>query len=974
MATSAPQSLAVRRLVLLSPLLLFILGFAAEVREGLRARDAAGLVVADGGFWRGVDAAGRTADLALDSGRLSLPSSVHLEFPDRPRIREVRLHGRPSESIGRLGLRYAAQDGRILRVSIDPFGPVIVRLLVERDGRVGLPVLQTQVEDLAGRGEGLDYRLRFDEDRTRVFIAGRLVLEAATAATVDRVFIEDCRFALSSIGLTDMEGVAIDADFAALRPVSAAVVFMQTAGPLAALHLIVMAFLMALCLGRPTVWKVGFAALVALASWNAHLACAGIDLPWLATGLLVLAPLGVIPGLFVLRDDLRVGEGDRPCGRPRVVIAAVVLITVYIVTSSVYRELALIRSDELAAIQIEQATPPDPTVPTEDVTAPDFALDALSHRSFGWSFRDFDFHASVTFGEGAVLELRSRSDEDAAIGVAALVSANPAFSSGIYEESNQRFLASSEATGTVTIAAGETRAIQFSARGRQFHLLVDGEEIASATSATYLRGRFTALAAAGVLEVRNMRISPTRALVDDVPTPLGRSALAGVAPLCYLALLCALLFTFLGSSASSVRALAMVEAASFSLVPFAWLIAVFGSVHTPSLELVIASAGSAMVLLVVASLHCARMNAPRFVLVGIVAGSGAFFTGQAVTLPAPIPTEPAARAAYLNARTHADAVSGPMHADFLHLQHPLIRRFNQYLVDHRLRDRHVGEGAVPGSSASRRVVCLGSSSTYGYLLPKGAGQDYPSRLQERLRASGHDVQVWNAAWSGATTSRIYWFLRNVLAPLHPDVVTLSVSYNDAYILSQGDEGRWFERLVGEPPGPWETFVERARVQRDRRIFENARALFELGEKDSMSCWVEHGGDATDTPAARFERALRRIATLAEERGFELVLIKEAIAGNRARIWKDEFRAAIDAVAAECGLVVCDPTHVMLQAERRLEEPVFMDEVHLNAIGCTVMAWSLAPHVEEALRRGAGNSGDPDVGDPGDLGSDPGGGP
>ena len=71
--------------------------------------------------------------------------------------------------------------------------------------------------------------------------------------------------------------------------------------------------------------------------------------------------------------------------------------------------------------------------------------------------------------------------------------------------------------------------------------------------------------------------------------------------------------------------------------------------------------------------------------------------------------------------------------------------------------------AVTAAAASEpgvRLLVLGDSLTAGYGLPQQ--QSCPARLEEALRAAGHDVTVINAGVSGDTTAgalaRLDWTL------------------------------------------------------------------------------------------------------------------------------------------------------------------------------------------------------------------------
>ena len=83
---------------------------------------------------------------------------------------------------------------------------------------------------------------------------------------------------------------------------------------------------------------------------------------------------------------------------------------------------------------------------------------------------------------------------------------------------------------------------------------------------------------------------------------------------------------------------------------------------------------------------------------------------------------------------------------------------------------------TPVAAEQPRIVVLGDSLTAGYgLLP---GEDFPTVLQDALRAEGIDAVVENAGVSGDTTSggltRLDWALGN-----DPEFVIVELGANDA---------------------------------------------------------------------------------------------------------------------------------------------------------------------------------------------------
>jgi lysophospholipase L1-like esterase len=97
-------------------------------------------------------------------------------------------------------------------------------------------------------------------------------------------------------------------------------------------------------------------------------------------------------------------------------------------------------------------------------------------------------------------------------------------------------------------------------------------------------------------------------------------------------------------------------------------------------------------------------------------------------------------------------------------------------------------GTVASSSwipGRRRVVALGDSNTYGLYLGTRSNA-YPAVL-ERLwneAPSTMPIEVLNLGFPGTNSSRIVNALPEILATLHPDVVTLMVGGNDLWTVPE----------------------------------------------------------------------------------------------------------------------------------------------------------------------------------------------
>ena len=83
---------------------------------------------------------------------------------------------------------------------------------------------------------------------------------------------------------------------------------------------------------------------------------------------------------------------------------------------------------------------------------------------------------------------------------------------------------------------------------------------------------------------------------------------------------------------------------------------------------------------------------------------------------------------------------------------------------------------TPTSQNSLTILAFGDSLTEGFGVEED--QDYPSKLESKLRGDGYDVRVINGGISGETTSaalnRIDWMLNT-----EPDIVIVEIGGNDA---------------------------------------------------------------------------------------------------------------------------------------------------------------------------------------------------
>src|SRR5262249_30539822 len=102
-----------------------------------------------------------------------------------------------------------------------------------------------------------------------------------------------------------------------------------------------------------------------------------------------------------------------------------------------------------------------------------------------------------------------------------------------------------------------------------------------------------------------------------------------------------------------------------------------------------------------------------------------------------------------NTLTHYHWTGVRLPPDLLWYLHPLCRRWNECLGNRTFRSRPVRLQREEGVS---RVICLGTSSTYGHGFSADQRVDYPAQLGALLEdaSGGRRIEVVNAAVPGST--------------------------------------------------------------------------------------------------------------------------------------------------------------------------------------------------------------------------------
>lgn len=551
-------------------------------------------------------------------------------------------------------------------------------------------------------------------------------------------------------------------------------------------------------------------------------------------------------------------------------------------------------------------------------------------------FRDLELNARVTLGPGAILELRTRAaDPDSATGLALFVPADDVPGPPTATSAGARWIWE-DAGLFVPLGEPGTRApvgrpfeLRVHALGRTLLAWVDGGIPASREgrepkpsarmgSLRHPSGDVVLLAARGEVLVQNLTLTPLPA--RDSPDPRAAAWRSACLPL-LLAILLGLLGQHLLGQPPGPALLRQVLA--IVPLPLALLGSDDGTVEASALGW----ASVAAVALSALPALLARAGTLRKLLAllgGALLLPAAF--SAAVVLPVPLD----GRA--VNSLSYVDVHAEPLAADRLHLEHPLLRRWNPWLARHRFHGREITAEPTPGVP---RVLVLGGSSTWGYHVPEAAGLDWPTRLGDLVKTpNGGEVEVLNAAWPGATLGRITLFLQHELLALRPDLVLVCLGYNDSFALGRPDEDQWLARRLRS--GTAWTGWERSS---DERLEAQARWA-------SQRALVMPPVSGADTGLAQaFTRGLDHLVQLCHSANVEVLLVVEPWAPGASVRHLDALAGALLELAAERGVPAVDPRAALSGPSA---QPLFMDVIHPTVEGHRRMAEAVAPAVQAAL--------------------------
>jgi len=541
--------------------------------------------------------------------------------------------------------------------------------------------------------------------------------------------------------------------------------------------------------------------------------------------------------------------------------------------------------------------------------------------------------ARVTLQPDSLLEIRLRSQERVAEGVALLLSTDARVASGWRVERDAAYGPLGQPAPV--LQPGRSYALYLTATNNRFTARIDGNRFASAMEPDAPSGAVVLLSPAGSAQIDSLTVHPASAppALLDIEAQGLRAALT---PVLGLALLMVLASHVLRRPFARVA-----EPLAYAWVPIALACAQAEPAGHLSWTVWIAGAAGTLPLLLLPGLvlpsTVGKGRRALFLLLATLAGPGAL-------------------TATLGPPERADRADGPSFEDFagarlneglIAFEHPLVRRFNTWLRDHRFRGRAV---PIEHPAETHRVLCIGSSSTWGHSLPEGSGLAWPAQLERHLNSSDEvgAVQVINGAIRGTTSGRMLFFLEEVLLQWRPDVIVVNFGFNDASNLSILDDRAtllWFaeDDYHHGPLRRFDTLWTRWEGELLLRRLFNAEQ--EVQGETALS-WQHFAAELERlSPPDAFARNLLEMGTLAESIGADLILVKEPLREDAGYLWKKEFSRTVDRVGRQLGVPVVEPGPIMAG---RGGASLFMDLVHLQPAGHRAMATILAPEVARVL--------------------------
>ena len=221
--------------------------------------------------------------------------------------------------------------------------------------------------------------------------------------------------------------------------------------------------------------------------------------------------------------------------------------------------------------------------------------------------------------------------------------------------------------------------------------------------------------------------------------------------------------------------------------------------------------------------------------------------------------------------------------------------------------------ALPPKRASKRIVCLGASSTGGAFQNDSLDEFYPARLAQLQTTN---TEVVNQGVGGWTSFHIRQFLDGYADNIEGDVWTIYLGVN--------------ENLPTPIP-----FADLYEAWKNDSLSEGVAALDKIRLYQALRLFARsfRPGGGVGVPPESLRDNLRHIVGLAQARGVKVLLMSEGVRPDPRILW--HYSVVMKDVAAESG---ADVHYIDVAA--RLDEVgdrAFIDSNHLTDLGHRAVA-------------------------------------
>lgn len=259
-----------------------------------------------------------------------------------------------------------------------------------------------------------------------------------------------------------------------------------------------------------------------------------------------------------------------------------------------------------------------------------------------------------------------------------------------------------------------------------------------------------------------------------------------------------------------------------------------------------------------------------------------------------------------------------------------------------LRDREFESNK---KAEHQRIVCLGNSCTFGWKVK--LEESYPKDLEKLLREYSSSVEVINAGITGYSTFQAKRFLESDIVGLSPDVVCISLGWNDLLPAALGIEDK-NQKL------PSQTVLDIQNFLSNFKVYLFFKSLF-LQAGKSAKDGFDRGKFAFRVSPDDFRANLSEMVGFCNKIQAVPILLttpmatgyigKEAELLEKIRAYHNLYTEIVRIVALEENCLILDVDSIFA-TQTGFYEDIKQDYIHYNAQGHKKIAESLGKFILE----------------------------